>query len=364
MRAGHSRSALTACGLVLGLTLAACSTSEPPGAGPRPSSTPLPSPTRALVAWSTTACTTVKPLDELRRDSAGKDTEDLTGSSATSYIMRATTTLQGQAQSLRAVPRTGVKAADAYIAGLVKTLSDLHARLPNTMDTMASPDKEKIAKARQVAKTVATLKPQMPGLTAVVKGEPRLVASYNVTPDCEPVRTASRPAAAAPTRALVVWSETMCTYAGLAQKSPVGGEGGGAREGDPPFADQFRALELMSFIRDSGSRLDKAADEIDALAPTGVADADRYRSRLLSSIRAAAKKLPDYDNAELGRLSLGGLEAEAEKVAGTLAKVEPKGDDLPDMVARQPRLAAAYNLAPACEPLGPGSPSPAGTGGP
>lgn len=356
MRAARGMAVRAAGLLILGLATA-CSTGTP-AAEPGPSSSSAaqpPPPTRALVAWSTTACDAVRALDDLRRDASRAD---LTGGSATTYVMGVANSVRGEARKLQAVRRTGVKTADAYVAGVTKTLNDLYGRLPDPMRTVPGPEKEMEAKARDAAKAVAALKPQGPGLTGVVKGEPRLLVAYNVTPACEPLPTSVRPAGPAPTRARVVWSETLCTYAELPQKRPPRGSG----EAGPPMGDQFHALELMSFIRDSADRLDTAADELAAVPPTGVAEADRYRSRLLSSIRAAAKKLPAYGNAELSRLSPGELEAEADKVADTLKDVEPRGDELPALVKGLPEIAAAYDLAPACEAPGEGSPAPAPSG--
>jgi hypothetical protein len=143
---------------------------------------PPPPPTRALVAWSDTVCTNTKSIDGLRTEiesvnENANDPEmaDFAGSDAESYITQVSSDLDEATRGLKAIAPSGIKAADAYVAGLVSTLNGIRPKLPKQNDTTMTtlPDAQKVAKARQIAGVIATIKPQAPILAGMVNAHQR-----------------------------------------------------------------------------------------------------------------------------------------------------------------------------------------------
>jgi hypothetical protein len=351
MRVGHRTGRQAALVLGLGLIAAGCSVGEPPAAAP-----PLPPPARELVVWSDSVCTTIKSLDGLQAQVGsvnGIANDPYLVATVQSYLVQVASGVENARQALTTLPPAGIEAADAYIASLVGALDGVRRQLPQAGDATITtiPDDQKLARTRQVADMIATLKPEGPKLAGLAERDPKLVASYNLAPNCDPVKQAGELAEPVPNRALVLWSNTMCTstksLAGL-QKDPVDSP----VFRDPRFA-QFADLELSGYLSSAQGQVSSVEQQLAVLAPTGIEEADRYRESLHANIQTALEKLPQDGMTSLYSLPSDQLAAQAKQVADTLATINPPGSDLPTIAAHRPELAASYNLAPNCEPLQP-----------
>ncbi|WP_410677248.1 hypothetical protein [Amycolatopsis sp. cmx-4-68] len=347
----------TVFGVVLLALLVACSTPEPPTPPPLP---PVPPAARALVAWSDTACANVKSVDELRtsidpmnKSIAERSDEAFVGSDADSYLRQITISVDGVIKSLKESKPAGLAAPDAFFADLVKALEGIRPQLPpvNDMSLTSAPVDQKVTKARHVAGVVATIEPQVPKLAALAGKTLELTGSYNLASRCEPVRPAGQVDPAQPSRALVGWADAMCPVASSLPEL-------GRNPLDDPIVRDSRFAQLIGpalEMRISGadSRLTSLISPLMALEPTGVKEADDYRVAIIQSAQAALSKLPKADSsAGMSSIPDAELKRLAAEVSGVLATVKPQGD-LQAIVQRDPKLLAAYNLAPGCEPIKP-----------
>ncbi|QWF77090.1 hypothetical protein [Amycolatopsis sp. CA-230715] len=348
----------TASLLGLGLALVGCSAPEPPPAAP-PAAAPA---TRALVGWSGALCAATASVDGFREK--GNSAEALmrqgnpmmAGYAAIGYLDQIARDVGAASKNLKAVAKSGVAAADAFTDELVKTLDGTVTRLPALGDpALASgSDEQKVAKAKQASAEIDAIEPQVPRLAALAGATPGLIASYNLAPPCAPVRRPDQPSASEPTRAMVGWSDGMCagtkTLAALRKDPPDS-----AATGDPRFADLARS-QLSGYLSTAGVLVSQVVDQLDPLAPLGLKAADDHRASILAAARAATAKLPPPGPGRFGDLdSLPNdqLEAKATQIHAVLVTVKPAGPDLPGVVRGEPALAAAYDLAPRCEPLAP-----------
>ncbi|HEY6424670.1 MAG TPA: hypothetical protein VIY28_15770 [Pseudonocardiaceae bacterium] len=157
----------------------------------------------------------------------------------------------------------------------------------------------------------------------------------------------------------MVWSDNMCTATKSVDALPKAPLDDVVRS-DPRFS-RFVRPELAQYIAGAGPQVSSIEKQLAALAPTGIKEADEYRSSLLSTIHTVLPKLPQRDQGNFDSLPVDQLKAEAKQVAEVLA-IKPQGPDLPTAAAHNPALAASYSLAPNCEPLKPpGAPSTAAT---
>ncbi|MGW4488245.1 hypothetical protein ACWEOE_30895 [Amycolatopsis sp. NPDC004368] len=338
-----------------GLVAAGCTTGGHALPAPLP---PVPSATRALVAWSQAVCTNVRGLsglaggiDEVNATAADPAQADFLSSSITSYLDPATGLLSRTQSGLAGVAPSGIKAADSYVTQLVKSLDTLAKKAPS--DPQATPT---IAQARDFAAAAAQLRPTATDLTRAVRSDPKLNASYNVAPDCGPERQFGPVDPAAPTRPLVVWADTMCGAAASAAALK-------ARKiedliiTDPRYA-RFSSYDLGSFVSSAGSTVSTLVETLGQVEPTGIPAADKYHDSLLASLRAVAPKLPKTDPGALGLdQSVDELKPQAQQVIGVLATIAMPKPDLPSVAGATPVLAHSHDVAPQCRPLG--SPAPA-----
>jgi hypothetical protein len=336
--------------VVLGFSAAACTTDGHALPAPLPT---VPAATRALVGWSVAVCGAAKSaeslrsgIDDVNRTAADPDQASFLDSSIDSYLSQTGSGIDRVRGQLKDVPPSGVKGADAYVAALGKALGELQKKVP------ASTEKQPLAKAREVAAVTTALKPTTADLLKAVRGDAKLNASFNVAPGCSPVRQFGPVDVAAPTSALVAWSDTMCTatasVAALRTRKL-----GDLVSDDPRFA-QLGGFELANFIGSTGIQVGQLADALAPLAPTGVKEADAYRTGLLAALQAVVPKLPSTQGqagADLSFQPADQLKPQAQQVIDTLATITLPSPDLPTAVARSEVLANSYNVAPSCRPL-------------
>lgn len=306
------------------------------------------------MAWSEDLCTTVKRVDELRQGIdkvTGEKDPVFAGSYADSYAEGVPHDVDEALTGLKDLKPSGVKPADAAVADLVKALGDVGPQLPppDPAGRNAS-DQQKIAHAKQIAAIIAKVPAAAPKMAGVVTHEAKLAASYNLAPDCAPVHQANRPAPHAPTRAMVAWSDTMCTTASaltsLASGPPP------TDSPDPRFA-QFDAPILAQYLETARSQTEGLMGPIAILPPTGVKAADDYSAKLVTGLRAALGRLPKYSpGSSLSDAPLDELKQEAAQVAATLTPLKPSTDPA-TVAATDPALNASYGLAPHCTPPAP-----------
>ncbi|ONI76071.1 hypothetical protein ALI144C_35820 [Actinosynnema sp. ALI-1.44] len=294
----------------LGVIGAGCSTpGQPPGA---PAAPPGPAPTKEGVAWAETVCSTVKQLDKTLAE------PDAPG------VARY---LEDWAKALRGVTPTGVAPADGFVADLAKALE---------------------AAQSQPATALARMTPQQPELAAAAGRTPELKVSYNVAPACTPIEGSEQ---AAPTRDMVIWANVMClSHRDLAtlRTDPLNEPA----LSDPRFAGAAPAA-LSLYIQGAGRPLDDVVELLDTAKPTGITDADNYRTALLAAVRTAREKLPPSGSGsgmtDWMRMPIDQLKAKATEIAAALTPAKPKDADLRALVSGNPPLAAARGVAPACE---------------
>ncbi|MET7997163.1 hypothetical protein ABZU76_40425 [Amycolatopsis sp. NPDC005232] len=333
------------------LVAAGCTTGGHALPAPLP---PVPAAARALVAWSQTVCTSVQALqglqagiDEVNHTAADPSQADFLPSEISSYVSGITGRIGQAGSGLKSVPPSGVKAADTYVAQLGKSLDEVTKKAPP--DTTAQPT---LAQARELATAVAALKPAAADLTRAVRGDAKLNASYNVAPACAPLRQFGPLDAAAPTRPLVAWADTMCgavtaTAALKAHKIED------LVITDPRYA-RLSGFDLSSFISSAGSGVARLVETLGTVTPSGIPAADKYHDSLLAALRAVAPKLPSSDSRmpDLDFQPVEQLKPQAQQIIGVLATIALPTPDLPTIAAANPVLAHSHDVAPQCRPLG------------
>ncbi|MFJ2646179.1 hypothetical protein ACIO1C_05545 [Streptomyces sp. NPDC087420] len=207
-----------------------------------------------------------------------------------------------------------------------------------------------------------------------------LVSGCTPGKDAAPARTDDKPAiatASAPSRALVVWTDTMCaTTATLdaarkqsAQKvkelahptnDPASAHAP-APASDPAPGSSYRpdpGFTADSYLNWASSSVEAAAAGYAALRPSGIAAADRLRAQLaagVGEIRPEVTRLSDFF--ALTSLSPAEKTERAKRVGRLLASLKQPRPDLPALAGMNPDLGAAYHLAPRCVPASaPGRP--------
>lgn len=313
-----------AAALLVGLLLVAgCSATEQPPRTPqdRP-------PSRTLVAWSDAVCANVKVVDELRSHA---------GSSY--YATQVATQVNSVLAALDGLEPSGIRQADAYVTGLTRNLERLTDQLPEG-------DARDQLPAARVTALVDRVGRQRPALARLAAGSRALRASYQLAPACGPL---PRPPALATnaTRDLVRWADTLCATTQSIAELP---EPGDELLKDPRFA-QFESMELANYLSAVASDVESLTEPLVGLPRTRIAEADAYRSELLSGLRKARARLPrEAPMLSPHDIGLQQLRARARQAARTVVAAVPAGPGLPDLARRHPALADAYDLAPRCEP--------------
>ncbi|WP_446040543.1 hypothetical protein [Streptomyces sp. SID1121] len=215
-----------------------------------------------------------------------------------------------------------------------------------------------------------------------------LVSGCTQGKDAAPARTDDKPAvgtATAPSRALVVWTDTMCaTTATLdaarkqsAQKieelahptnDPASAHAP-ASAPDPVPGPPYRpgaGFTADSYLKWASSTVEAVAAGYAGLRPSGIPAADRLRAQLaagVGEIRPEVTRLSDFF--ALTSLSPAEKTERAKRVGALLASLKQPRPDLPALAAKNPDLATAYHLAPRCvpspgtaRPTAPADPSP------
>jgi hypothetical protein len=184
------------------------------------------------------------------------------------------------------------------------------------------------------------------------------VATVLVLGGCTPEPTGQRSApntpaptpVPTPSRTLVSWVAGVCTATQPQQDASLLPTDSGPAE--------LQDIQLMSFLELASSEVVTRSLELKTLPPSGVRGGDE----LVAAYAQALKALQP----ELSRLAKGAdslpVEVKRERVQQTrelLASVKPEGPDLAALVAADPVLARAYELAPSCDPATP-PPNPPG----
>lgn len=171
-------------------------------------------------------------------------------------------------------------------------------------------------------------------------------------PDAKPAPPTSSTAIEPPDRERVVWTDRLCSAT-----SRLAGEQGSGKELTTSPADEFtllRARHYLSFVSSSVSRL---ADEFGSMPESGIEDADRYVAGMaaeLSRVEPEVARLAG-DHFTANGLTDAEVRRRVARVVELLGSVKPEGPDLPALVRESPEFAAAYELAPTCQPLTPSS---------
>lgn len=318
--------------VAVGLVVTGCSGAEPAAPPPPP---PPPPPTRHLVEWATEVCSHVKELEGAVKSS---------DSQPFFYVRSVIDGVDNATKALKKLKPSEVAAADAHVAGLVKTLEGVRPQLPSEADAarMAASPADAETKKKQVAELVSGFGAVRQQLTGVVENAPELLTSYNLTPACEPARAVTLPDPA-PTRDLVTWADKMC--ATVTSINGLSTDTADIAGNDPRFA----SFELESYLSTTTSAISGGAAQIADLPPTGVKEADTFRDTLLTALREQVGKLPkDHSLSDPGPLAALQDRVNVAKAAATAVK--PKAEGLLDAVGRGPALAASYELAPSCVP--------------
>ncbi|WP_370941821.1 hypothetical protein AB5J62_22195 [Amycolatopsis sp. cg5] len=322
------------------LLAAGCSATTPG----KPEAPPPPPATRALVTWAELMCSTTDGLDKVRAD--GTTADYTSGVNAQFYVQRTATSIENGKKTLKNLEPSKIAEADAYVAALLKTLDALPLPSSDSMTTQNLPDDQQIAQAKQVAAIVGPLGKPKADLTEMVGKTPALLTSYNLAPSC-----AGPPGT--PQRALVGWANTMCASVkavdGLRVDQPI--------SDDPRFA-QFLNVELAHAIGDATTKVDSVAQPLAALAPTGIAEADAFKTELVTALEAAKGQLPKTTMMTGHDMPIAELKNQVAKASDVLDSVKPKAQGLPALAARLPQLTPSYDLAPLCTPLNAPPPTP------
>ncbi|PXY29165.1 hypothetical protein BAY59_16260 [Prauserella coralliicola] len=308
-----------AAGLLL---VAGCSTGGQPSAAPE-----LPAPSKELVAWADTVCTSVKLVDGLRSHA-----------DSGYYASAVTTDVVAALETLDVLQPSGIKQADSYVGGLVKALERLRDQLPTGEEGQQ-------VDAARITALVDEVGKQKPALSRLAGRTRALGPSYHLAPRCAPLKRPPESATRA-TRALVTWADTMCEGVSSIETLPAAGD---ELLKHPRFA-QFEDMELSSYLTSVHSQVASIVDPLAGLEETRVAEVDAYRDELVGALRDAASRLPRQTSAlDLHDVPLGQLRERASQAAATVSALEPKARELPDLARRHPALADAYHLAPHCD---------------
>ncbi|MFI5606504.1 hypothetical protein [Amycolatopsis sp. NPDC051903] len=313
---------------------------------------PVPAAARPLVAWSQAVCTSEQSLqglasgiDEVNRTAADPAQAGFLDPELSSYVSGISSRLGQARDGLKAVTPSGVQAADTHVTRLVQALDELGKKAPAS--TTAQPT---LAQARDLAKAVAGLEPGSEDLTKAVRSNAKLNASFNVAPACRPVRQFGPADPAAPTRALVAWSDTVCAAADSAA-SLKATKIEDLLITDPRYA-RFSSYDLGSFLQSAGSGVADVVQALGTAEPTGIPAADHYRDSLRSALQAVQPKLPAADaSADLAFRSVDELKPPAQQAIGVLTTITLPSPDLPAIARATPVLAHSHDVAPRCRPL-------------
>jgi hypothetical protein len=151
------------------------------------------------------------------------------------------------------------------------------------------------------------------------------------------------PAAPAPTRALVVWADTMCGTTSALEA---------LKKTSAAAAEAIGKAGAESYLSTTSAALDEVARGYAGLTPSDIAAADRLSASLARTVNAVKTEVSELADAK----TLSGLAAaekadRATRVAKLVASIEQPEPALPAVAAGDPALAASYNLAPRCTPL-------------
>ncbi len=152
-----------------------------------------------------------------------------------------------------------------------------------------------------------------------------------------------------PSRAVVDWVGSVCAATQPRQ------DGWLPTDSDPA---EFQDFRLKSYLRQAPQDVTWRSLQLKTLPPSGVPGGDEFIAAYLRALEALKP--------ELSRLAEGvdslSVEITRERVRRArelLASVKPEGPDLAALMASDPILARAYELAPSCDPA---TPPPASAG--
>jgi hypothetical protein len=155
-----------------------------------------------------------------------------------------------------------------------------------------------------------------------------------------------------PSRAQVVWADTMCENVALVERTKAD-SAEDIESVRVPEDESFLGPEheARSYLSGLPSSLEEAAAALKSLRPVGVRPADAYRKELageLGRVTPQVDKLSDFFT--ISSLSGKALVARAEKAAKLVASLELPEPGLKAVTAEDPELRRARELAPGCVP--------------
>ncbi|MGW0821511.1 hypothetical protein [Streptomyces sp. NPDC002845] len=186
-----------------------------------------------------------------------------------------------------------------------------------------------------------------------------VLAVAGCSPDTDTDTTGAKPSSSpVPSRALVMWADGMCQttdgFEALKKRS--------AAEikdiTDPPEEAILPVgMEAQTYLSSTSSSLDSVVQALDGLGESGITAADRLHDRFAEDVGKAATEATELaDYSVLHSLSEKEKIKRAERVAGLVKSLKMPKPDLRTVADDEPKLAAAYRLAPRCVP--PAEPSP------
>jgi len=177
--------------------------------------------------------------------------------------------------------------------------------------------------------------------------------------DGRPAADAARPV---PTRAMVIWADTMCEATDLLTSTKASSAEDIKEIKDPPEDAFFEpSFEADNYLHSTPSSLSQLSQQLADVRPSKIAAADRFSDRLSRNVGKVAPRITKMTESTLEWSDKKKVDR-AERVAELIASVKMPEPGLPAVAKKDPKLAAAYHLAPGCVPPAKPSPSPKATG--
>ncbi|QKW53640.1 hypothetical protein [Streptomyces buecherae] len=161
---------------------------------------------------------------------------------------------------------------------------------------------------------------------------------------------ASASKSAAQQRALVRWAGQMCEATKLFETMRKDSADKIKEITDPP-ADALIAPDFiaMGYLSRTSSSLDEVAQKLDAVGSSGIAAADLLHDALVKEVHRVQPKVTGLTDSHEFTSPAEDASTRAERVGKLIDSLTmPEQPDLPAVVAREPKLSAAYRTAPSC----------------
>ncbi|MEU4894851.1 hypothetical protein AB0B12_19775 [Streptomyces sp. NPDC044780] len=163
--------------------------------------------------------------------------------------------------------------------------------------------------------------------------------------------SASASKAAGPSRALVTWAGRMCAATKLYETVKADSADEIEEITDPPedalIGPEFTA---MGYLSSTSSSLDEVAEKLGGVPSSGIAAADRLHDSLAEQVATIRPKVTALtDNSGFTSPAEDSVDR-AERVGKLIESLKRPEPGLSTVVAKEPKLLAAYRAAPPCAP--------------